>query len=101
MGVADGVYMWREQGIDSGLMSRSIMESCRQQVAAGEDDVVKSETHTHTHTHIHHWNASQGVHAAVCSLCKAAYVRDYVRGLLFSREHGGTAPDTIALQGRG
>jgi hypothetical protein len=44
MGVADGVYMWREQGIDSGLMSRALMESCRQQVQDGQDDVVASKS---------------------------------------------------------
>jgi hypothetical protein len=43
MGVADGVYMWREQGIDSGVMSRAIMDSCRLQVQAGEPDVFKRE----------------------------------------------------------
>mmetsp|Transcript_10331 Transcript_10331/g.17962 ORF Transcript_10331/g.17962 Transcript_10331/m.17962 type:complete len:487 (+) Transcript_10331:106-1566(+) len=41
MGVADGVYMWREQGIDSGLMSRMLMNVCRQQVEAGSEDVFK------------------------------------------------------------
>ncbi len=43
MGVADGVYMWRELGIDSGLMSRRFMEACREQIQEGEEDVVKSE----------------------------------------------------------
>lgn len=41
MGVADGVYMWKEQGIDSGAMSRALMESAQHMVQAGCEDVLK------------------------------------------------------------
>eukprot|EP00879_Flechtneria_rotunda_P023423 GHRR01024775.1.p1 GENE.GHRR01024775.1~~GHRR01024775.1.p1 ORF type:complete len:254 (+),score=63.16 GHRR01024775.1:1144-1905(+) len=41
MGVADGVYMWKEQGIDSGAMARIVMETCQHMVAAGCEDVYK------------------------------------------------------------
>eukprot|EP00882_Tetradesmus_deserticola_P021596 GHRQ01023378.1.p1 GENE.GHRQ01023378.1~~GHRQ01023378.1.p1 ORF type:complete len:312 (+),score=125.34 GHRQ01023378.1:366-1301(+) len=34
MGVADGVYMWKEQGIDSGSLARTLMETCQHMVAA-------------------------------------------------------------------
>jgi protein phosphatase PTC7 len=44
MGVADGVYMWKEQGIDSGTMARTLMETCQHMVAAGCEDVFKGET---------------------------------------------------------
>lgn len=42
MGVADGVYMWKELGIDSGTMARTLMETCQHMVAAGCEDVYKS-----------------------------------------------------------
>ncbi|BDA46553.1 Protein phosphatase PTC7 homolog fig at C-terminar half [Coccomyxa sp. Obi] len=41
LGVADGVYMWKQQGIDSGLFSRSLMAYARQAVLEGERDPVK------------------------------------------------------------
>jgi protein phosphatase PTC7 len=41
MGVADGVYAWKEQGIDSGAMSRSLMETAQHMVQAGCQDVLK------------------------------------------------------------
>lgn len=40
-GVADGVYMWREQGIDSGVFSRTLMETSQHMVEAGYSDVLK------------------------------------------------------------
>jgi hypothetical protein len=46
MGVADGVYMWKELGIDSGTMARTLMETCQHMVAAGCEDVYKSEPPT-------------------------------------------------------
>eukprot|EP00887_Chlorella_sp_A99_P001051 scaffold14.g1051.t1 len=39
LGVADGVYMWREQGIDAGAFSRRMMEFCRQSIEMGQTDV--------------------------------------------------------------
>lgn len=42
MGVADGVYMWKEQGIDSGMMSRKLMETAMHMVQAGCEDVLKA-----------------------------------------------------------
>lgn len=41
MGVADGIYMWRKLGIDSGEMSRALMRNCREKIAAGTEDVFK------------------------------------------------------------
>lgn len=43
LGVADGVYMWKQQGIDSGLFSRSLMTYARQAVLEGERDPVKGK----------------------------------------------------------
>jgi hypothetical protein len=42
MGVADGVYSWKEVGIDSGAMSRALVETAEHMVQAGYEDVVKS-----------------------------------------------------------
>ena len=42
MGVADGVYAWKEAGIDSGAMSRALMETAMHMVKAGYEDVFKS-----------------------------------------------------------
>ena len=36
--MADGVYGWKEQGIDSGLFSRTLMRYAREALAAGETD---------------------------------------------------------------
>lgn len=41
MGVSDGVYMWKELGIDSGRFSRTLMETAQHMVAAGIEDVVR------------------------------------------------------------
>ncbi|PNH10786.1 putative protein phosphatase 2C 55 [Tetrabaena socialis] len=41
MGVADGVFMWREQGIDSGDFSRTLMRRAAASVAGGAVDVVR------------------------------------------------------------
>ena len=43
LGVADGVYMWKTKGIDSGLFSRTLMSSARESVKTGMSDVVKRE----------------------------------------------------------
>ncbi|KAK9837982.1 hypothetical protein WJX74_008994 [Apatococcus lobatus] len=40
LGVADGVYMWKEQGIDSGRFSKSLMSSALQAVRQGAHDVL-------------------------------------------------------------
>lgn len=47
MGVADGVYGWRDVGIDSGVMSQTLMQRCMAMIQSGVEDVYKSE-HTHT-----------------------------------------------------
>ena len=41
VGVADGVYMWKQQGIDSGLFSRSLMRYAKQAIKDGEANPVK------------------------------------------------------------
>ena len=41
LGVADGVYMWKTKGIDSGVFSRTLMGSALKGLADGMDDVVK------------------------------------------------------------
>ncbi|KAL6757479.1 hypothetical protein V8C86DRAFT_2623890 [Haematococcus lacustris] len=41
MGVADGIYAWKEQGIDAGLMSRALMERCKALVEADNEDVFQ------------------------------------------------------------
>ena len=38
LGVADGVYGWKEQGIDSGLFSRTLMRYAREAIADGTTD---------------------------------------------------------------
>lgn len=40
LGVADGVYMWRSRGIDSGVFSRSLMLSAKNAVEYGQVDVL-------------------------------------------------------------
>ncbi|PSC69732.1 putative phosphatase 2C 55 isoform A [Micractinium conductrix] len=41
LGVADGVYSWREQGIDAGQFSRRLMEFARHSVDLGTTDVLR------------------------------------------------------------
>jgi protein phosphatase PTC7 len=41
LGVADGVYQWREKGIDAGIFSRSLMETACRCVEQGKSDVLK------------------------------------------------------------
>ncbi|KXZ55325.1 hypothetical protein GPECTOR_3g458 [Gonium pectorale] len=41
MGVADGVFMWRESGIDSGNFSRALMRLSESSVRGGCSDVVR------------------------------------------------------------
>lgn len=50
MGVADGVYMWKELGIDSGAMSRDLMLTSQQMVAGGHEDVFKIMQQASRHT---------------------------------------------------
>ncbi|KAK9827711.1 hypothetical protein WJX81_003442 [Elliptochloris bilobata] len=40
LGVADGVYMWKTQGIDAGLYSRSLMSTARSEVEGGNGDAL-------------------------------------------------------------
>lgn len=44
LGVADGVYMWRSRGIDSGVFSRSLMLSAKNAVEYGQVDVLNGES---------------------------------------------------------
>lgn len=41
MGVSDGVYAWREKGIDAGLYSQKLMEYARLSVSMGTTDVLR------------------------------------------------------------
>jgi hypothetical protein len=41
LGVADGIYMWKEIGIDSGVFSRTLMETAQHMVEAGYSDVLR------------------------------------------------------------
>ncbi|KAL4854234.1 putative protein phosphatase 2C 55 [Chlorella vulgaris] len=41
LGVADGVYMWRDKGIDAGMYSRRLMEFARHAVDLGTTDVLR------------------------------------------------------------
>lgn len=43
MGVADGVYDWRDKGIDPSKFSQLLMSMSYNMVKAGYDDVVKGE----------------------------------------------------------
>lgn len=43
MGVADGVYQWREQGIDAGEFSRLLMQTALEAVEEGQPDVLKGQ----------------------------------------------------------
>ena len=47
MGVADGVYQWREQGIDAGEFSRLLMQTALQAVEEGQPDVLKGQPCSH------------------------------------------------------
>ena len=40
LGVADGVYMWKTQGIDAGLYSRTLMTAARSAVEGGNSDAL-------------------------------------------------------------
>lgn len=44
LGVADGIYSWRSQGIDSGEYSRGLLREVRELVQAGYTDVLSSAT---------------------------------------------------------
>ena len=41
MGVADGVYAWRAHDIDSGELSRALMEKCKQMIQDGTEDTFQ------------------------------------------------------------
>jgi hypothetical protein len=41
MGVADGVYMWKKHGVDSGVFSRTLMDTAHHLVEAGYSDVLR------------------------------------------------------------
>ena len=43
LGVADGVYMWRDQGIDAGDLARTLMSSASDAVSGGMRDVLHGE----------------------------------------------------------
>lgn len=43
MGVSDGVYAWREKGIDAGAFSQKLMEYARLSVSMGTTDVLRGE----------------------------------------------------------
>jgi hypothetical protein len=49
VGVADGVYMWKQQGIDSGMFSRSLMRYAKQAIKDGEANPVKGGDQTYAH----------------------------------------------------
>ena len=44
LGVADGGYQWREQGIDAGEFSRLLMHTALDTIEAGQPDVLKGDT---------------------------------------------------------
>ena len=44
LGVADGVYMWATQGIDAGEFSRSLMQTAKSTVEAGDTADVLNGT---------------------------------------------------------
>lgn len=43
LGVSDGVYMWRNQGIDAGVFSRSLMLSAKNAIEYGQTDVLNGD----------------------------------------------------------
>ena len=40
LGVADGVYMWRDQGIDAGALARKLMTTSKDTIDSGVVDVL-------------------------------------------------------------
>lgn len=42
MGVADGVHSWREKGIDSGIYTKTLMNTVYDLIHSGHDDVYSS-----------------------------------------------------------
>lgn len=50
MGVADGVYSWREHGIDSGHLAQALMRTAMHMAKAGVEDVFKG-------VHASHWKS--------------------------------------------
>lgn len=61
LGVADGVYSWRSQGIDSGEYSRALLREVRELVQAGHTDVLSSMSpwvcRQWTSSYPHHYHA--------------------------------------------
>ena len=49
LGVADGVGGWRSQGVDSGIISRAVMEKCMQQVIQSRDTLAPNASTTKVH----------------------------------------------------
>lgn len=45
MGVADGVYAWREKGIDSGRFAFFLMDQAYINIKMGYDDVFQGNLH--------------------------------------------------------
>ena len=43
LGVADGVYEWREKGVDAGEFSRLLMHTALDTIEGGQPDVLKGE----------------------------------------------------------
>ena len=43
LGIADGVYMWRHEGIDAGELARMLMSSASDTVSGGSTDVLHGE----------------------------------------------------------
>ena len=43
LGVADGVYMWRNQNIDAGALARKLTSTCQGVIDGGAVDVLTGE----------------------------------------------------------
>ena len=60
LGVADGVYMWRDQGIDAGALARKLTSTSQSAVDSGVVDVLAGEGP---------WNAiSKDMDASLCDV---------------------------------
>ena len=58
-GVADGVGGWRSQGVDSGIISRAVMDKCMEQAARSRDTIDPSAAYQSSIDGSRRWSAGK------------------------------------------
>lgn len=72
IGVADGVHMWREKGVDSGAFSRSLMRECQRCVSSLPSSSVLPclrSTLSHAYTTVVHSGITGSCTACLVAVC--------------------------------